>query len=101
MDNEGRERREDPEHKFGIAAQAPWLPFRSGPRPRGSEWRSELKKDLTGPTLLEMSGYRVYQDLTRTFVLREGQLATRGQSQYSLSQETTDRLLAFDPVGRS
>jgi hypothetical protein len=28
-----------------------------------SEWRSVLKKDLTGPTLLEMSGYRVNQDL--------------------------------------
>jgi hypothetical protein len=25
--------------------------------------RAALKKDLTGPTLLEMSGLRVYQDL--------------------------------------
>ncbi len=28
-----------------------------------SEWRSLLKKDLTGPTLLEMSGLRVYEAL--------------------------------------
>jgi hypothetical protein len=28
-----------------------------------SEWRSLLKKDLTGPTLLEMSGFGVYQEL--------------------------------------
>src|SRR5229473_3977472 len=30
-----------------------------------SEWRSLLKKDLTGPTLLEMSGFRVNQALAR------------------------------------
>ena len=29
-----------------------------------SEWRSALKKDLTGPTLLEMSGNPTYQELT-------------------------------------
>jgi hypothetical protein len=28
-----------------------------------SERSSVFKKDLTGPTLLEMSGYRVYRDL--------------------------------------
>jgi len=28
-----------------------------------SEWRSLLKKDLTGPTLLEMSGSPTYRDL--------------------------------------
>ena len=30
-----------------------------------SEWRSLLKKDLTGPTLLEMSGNPTYRDLNR------------------------------------
>jgi len=30
----------------------------------GSERRSVLKKSLTGPTLLEMSGYATYRDLT-------------------------------------
>jgi hypothetical protein len=30
-----------------------------------SEWRSVFKKDLTGPTLLEMSGNPTYQALTR------------------------------------
>ena len=29
-----------------------------------SEWRSLLKKDLTGPTLLEMSGNATYRELT-------------------------------------
>ena len=34
---------------------------------RRSERRSLFKNDLTGPTLLEMSGYRVNQDLPFQF----------------------------------
>jgi hypothetical protein len=35
-----------------------------------SEGSSVLKKDLTGPTLLEMSGYRVNQDLVQSLLAR-------------------------------
>src|SRR5258708_27345704 len=47
----------------------PWSSMRRGQKTTTkttlrSEGSSVLKKDLTGPTLLEMSGFRVYKDLS-------------------------------------